>query len=120
MASKPYSLFRRQATKGHIYYARFTRPDRTRTTLRSTECTNIPAAERWVLDHLDKHGVPSASDRGLPSRILPRDRWEKLGSRMINMIRGCRRARRSSDRCAQAGGSARDGPASARQHNGLC
>lgn len=60
---KPYSLYRRRSGKKNIYYFRLTRPDGTRTPGRSTGQTSKGAAERWVLDYLERNGAPTAAGR---------------------------------------------------------
>lgn len=60
---KPFSLYRRKAGKRYIYYFRLTKPDGTRTAGRSTGQTSKGAAERWVLDYLERHGTPTAAGR---------------------------------------------------------
>lgn len=79
MASRPFTLLRRSSGGKPIYYFRLARPDGSRTTARSTGCTSRAAAERWVLDYLEKNGTAPSNGTRVRFDSWARDFWSPEG-----------------------------------------
>lgn len=79
MASRPFTLLRRSSGGKPVFYFRLARPDGTRTTARSTGCTSRAAAERWVLDYLEKNGAAPAPGARIRFDSWARDFWSADG-----------------------------------------
>jgi integrase len=61
-----------------MYYFRLSHPDGQRTTAKSTGCTNRAAAERWVLDYLERSGRCAGGGR-IRFDALARTFWSEEG-----------------------------------------
>ena len=79
MASRPFTLLRRSSGGKPIFYFRLARPSGSRTTARSTGCTARAAAERWVLDYLEKNGAAPVTGARIRFDSWARDFWSAEG-----------------------------------------
>ena len=101
---KPFTLYPRNSGKRTVFYYRINYPDGTRTPGRSTGKTSEGAAQTWVLNYLEEHGIGSPEGRGT-FREWATDFWSET-SRFV-------RIRRAHGHCLSAAHVAYQGGCSA-------